>query len=76
MGSFFREAPYNLRKSAVFFIPPARATTYATNSAPFRGTLIWNRLPSSIKASKSITEFQTNLKIFGNIDCGCFISRK
>ena len=52
-----REAPINLRKVAVFFLALARSTTPGKNSAHFRGTLIWNQLPSSIKSSKSIIEF-------------------
>ena len=64
MWHFFREkkVPYILRKGAVLFLPPARSTTHGVNSAHFRGILIYNQLPSSIKPSKSIIEFNTNLK--------------
>ena len=59
MQDFFREreAPYNLKKDAVVFLPPARPTTCGKNSTHFHGTLIWNQLPSLIKSSKSIIEF-------------------
>ena len=78
MWHFFREmeVPHNLRKGAMLFLPPARSTTHGTNSAHFRGTLIWNHLPNSIKSSKSIIDFKTNIKQLGNIDCGCVICRK
>ena len=58
MQHFFREreAPYNLKKSVVVFVPPARSTTRGENSIHFRGTLIWNQLSSSIKSSQSIIE--------------------
>ena len=70
------KVPYNLRKVAVLYLPPASSTNHQTNSANFRRTLICNQLPISIKPSKSIIEFKTNLKRFGNIDCGCVICRK
>ena len=41
-----REVPYNLRKGAVVYLPPARLATRGTNSAHFCGKLIWNQLPS------------------------------
>ena len=44
---------------------------YGTNSVHFRESLIWNNLPRDIKSSKSLSEFKTKIKNFGNIDCGC-----
>ena len=60
----------------MLFLPPARLTTRGKNSTRFRGTLIWNQLLSSIKSSKPIIEFQTNLKQLGKVDCGCVILLK
>ena len=60
----------------MLFLPPARLKTRGKNSTHFRGTLIWNQLLSSVKFSKSIIEFQTNLKQLGKVDCGCFVCRK
>ena len=42
-----REVPSNLRKGLKAFFPPARSATHGTNSAHFRGALIWNQLPRS-----------------------------
>ena len=77
MCSFFthKEIPYNLRKGQVLSLPPARSTYYGTNSVHFRGSLIWNNLPSYIKSSRSVCEFKNNIKNFRNIDCGCLICR-
>ena len=77
MCSFFthKEVPYNLRKGQVLSLPPARSTCYGTNSVHFRGSLIWNNLPSYIKSSRSVCEFKNNIKNFRNIDCGCLICR-
>ena len=55
----YREVLYNLRGSPVLFISPARSTIYGTNSAHFRGSLIWNKLPDLVKSSTSYL----NLKI-------------
>ena len=72
MCSFFthKEIPYNLRKGQVLSLPPARSTYYGTNSVHFRGSLIWNNLPSYIKSSRSVCEFKNNIKNFRNIDYG------
>ena len=66
MCSFFthEEIPYNLRKGQVLSLPPARSTYYGTNSVHFRGSLIWNNLPSYIKSSRSVCEFKNNIKNF------------
>ena len=53
----------------MIFLPHARSTTHGTNLVGFRGTLIWNQLPSSIKSSKPIIVFKTNLKQLFNIEC-------
>ena len=75
MCSFFthKEIPYNLRKGQVLSLPPARSTYYRTKSVHFRGSLIWNNLPSYIKSSRSVCEFKNNIKNFRNTDCGCLI---
>ena len=75
MCSFFthKEIPYNLRKGQVLSLPPARSTYYGTNSVHFRGSLIWNNLPSYIKSSRSVCEFKNNIKNFRYIDYGCLI---
>ena len=66
---------YNLRRGPALFIPPARSTTYGTNSMHFRGSLIWNRLPNML-TSRSISEFKNVIKKIGKIDCGCMICRR
>ena len=61
---------YNLRKGPILYLPSTHSTYYGTNSVHFRGSLIWNNLPRDIKCSKSLSEFKTKMKNFGNIDCG------
>ena len=55
--SFF---PYNLRKGQMLSLPPVRSTYYGTNSVHFRGSLIWNNLPSYIKYSRAACQFKNN----------------
>ena len=78
MWSYFkyRKVPYNLRRSPVLFIPPAKSTVYATNSVHFLGSLIWNELPNLVKSSRSISEFKKVIQKIGNIDCGYMICRR
>ena len=66
-------ALYNLRKGPVLCLTSTHSTYYGTNSVHFRGSLIWNNLSMDIKSSKSLPEFKTKIKNFGNIDCGCVI---
>ena len=73
--STHKEIPYNLRKGQVLSLSPARSTYYGTNSVLFRGSLIWNNLPSYIKSSRSVCEFKNSIKNFRDIDCGCLIYR-
>ena len=77
MWTFFqnKDISYNLRRGPVLFIPPAKSTRYGTNSIQFRGSLVWNNLPSFIKTSSSVAIFKKNIKSIGNIECGCLICR-
>ena len=62
---------------AVLFLQPARSTAFATNcELLWHAYHAWNQLASSIKFSKSIVEFKTNLKQLGNIDSDCAICTK
>ena len=62
-------------KGQVLSLPPTRSTYYGTNSVHFRGSLIWNNLPSYIKSSRPVCEFKNNIKNFRDIYCGCLIYR-
>ena len=70
---FSYNTSYNLRKGPILYLPSTHLTYYGTNSVHFGGSLIWNNLPRDIKSSKSLSEFKTKIKNFGNIDCRCVI---
>ena len=59
----------NLRKGPILYMPSTHWAYYGTNPVHFRGSLIWNDLPRHIKSSKSVSEFKTKIKNFGNINC-------
>ena len=67
----FKNTSYNFRKGNLL----AKSTYFGTNSLLFRGSLLWNSLPVTIKNKKSLDEFKSKLKSFGNIDCNCVICR-
>ena len=45
------------------------------SSTPFRGSILWNNLPSSIKNSQTINELKLKLKSLGSIHCTCGVCR-
>ena len=65
-----KEISYNLRKGEVLSLPTTRSTYYEPNSVHFRGSLIWNNLPSYIKSTRSVCKFKNNIKNFRDIDFG------
>ena len=73
MWSYFNEKPitYDLRKGTKVFLPPVKSFRLGLNSVHFRGSILWNNLPSSIKNSQTINEFKVKLKNLGNTHCTC-----
>ena len=53
---------YNLRKGDKVFLPPARSARYRISSVLFTGSLLWNKLPSSVKNGETLNEFKYRLK--------------
>ena len=75
MWEFFNKNPlqYNLRKGDIVYLPPARSSCYGINSLVFRGSLLWNSLPSNVKQSHNLEEFKLMLRNLGNIHCKCVV---
>ena len=75
--SYFNEnpIPYDLRKGIKVFLPPVKLFRFGLNSIHFRGSILWNNLPSSVKNSQTINEFKVKLKNLGNIHCTCGMCR-
>ena len=55
MWSYFNEnpIPYDLRKGTKVFLPPVKSFRLGLNSVHFRGSILWNNLPSSIKNNQT-----------------------
>ena len=67
--------PYNLRNGSKLVLPPAKSSKHGINSLVFRGSLLWNNLPSSIKSSETINEFKYKLRNLEKIHCSCNVCR-
>ena len=66
-----KSIPYNLRNGNICILPPARSSHYGINSVQFRGSLLWNNLPISVKESVSVKEFKQKLNHIQKIHCSC-----
>ena len=77
MWFYFNEnpIPYDLREGSKVFLSPVKSLRFGLNSIHFRGSILWNNLPSSIKNSETINEFKVKLKNLGNIHCTCGVCR-
>ena len=64
----FKNKTYNIRNRRLLKLPNAKSMYYGINSVHFRGRLLSNGLPQSIKHGESILELQRKLKELGNID--------
>ena len=76
--SFFelKTISYNFRKGNLLKLPTANSSAYGTSSFLFRGSLLWNALPKSIKSSSSINTFKSAIhKCNLSAQCGCKICR-
>ena len=71
MWEFLNKNPlqYTLRKVDIVYLPPARSSCYSINSLAFRGSLLWNSLPSNVKQSHNLEELKLKLRNLGNMHC-------
>ena len=68
-----KHVPYDLRTSKTLYLPTINATLSDLNSLIFRGSLLWNNLPTCIKITQSLPDFKKNLKHFGKNHCTCVV---
>ena len=52
-----------------------RSSCYGINSLAFRGSLLWNSLPSNAKQVHNLEEFKLQLTNLGNIHWTCVVCR-
>ena len=66
-----KELAYNLRSGSLLMLPRAKTTTYGTSSLTFRGSILWNSLPDTIKSSPSVVCFKRSIKEWKGENCTC-----
>ena len=70
---FQKNLSYNFRSSNLLKLPSANTINYRTNAYVFRGSLIWNNLPDSLKNAHSPSFFKSELIKLDDIRCNCKI---
>jgi len=77
MWSYFEEKtiPYSLRNGSKLTLPKTKSSRFGINSLRFRGSLLWNNLPMTLKNCQDLNEFKQELKNLGNIHCTCLVCR-
>lgn len=66
-----KSSHYNLRSGKTLKLPPTHTRRYGLNSLIFRGSLLWNTLPNSLKESISLAEFRHRIKGWTGDACSC-----
>ena len=66
-----KNVSYNLRNKMLVNLPKALSTTFGTNSLVFKGSLIWNTLPTHIKCSPTLSIFLERVKNWNGDNCTC-----
>ena len=67
-----RDLSYQLRTgSTKLIIPPIKTKSYGINSFIFRGSILWNSIPNSIKNSSSLEIFKNAIKTWKAELCNC-----
>ena len=64
---------YNLRSGSTVKLPKAKSSKFGINSLMFRGSLLWNSLPSTLKSTNSLNAFKRGIKTWDGKSCACYI---
>ena len=77
MWSYFahKYMPYNFKRGLILRLPKTHSFYYGANVIYFRGSVIWNNLPTVVKSSDSLFEFKNKSKNIGDTDYGYLICR-
>ena len=65
--------PYYFWTGEKLYLSTVNTTHYGLNSLFFRGSLLWNNLPTSNKISQSLADFKNNLRDFGKFHRTCVV---
>ena len=64
---------YSLRLGEALSLPSTNTKTFGSNSIAFRGSLLWNNLPNSLKSIKSPEVFKLQIRKWTGQTCTCYI---
>ena len=62
---------YNLRTDAFFETKNIRTVAYGSEMLSYRGSQLWEQIPSVIKNACSLIEFKRKIKLWKPVDCKC-----
>ena len=77
MSEFFipKDIQYDLRTNNLLQLPKNNTVAYGNNSLSFRGSILWNTLPDTIKAAQNTKQFKNMIKNWKGDSCSCNICR-
>ena len=77
MGEFFvqRELTNDLRIKNTLQIPPTKTISFSINSLAFRGSILWNAMPDTIKSAENVFRFKKGIKAWNGVKCSCNICK-
>ena len=77
MWEFFKVKPitYNLRNDNLLILPSARSSRYGTDTLSFKGSLLWNNVPSEYKNTNDFNRFKNKIKSWNPSTCSCKICK-
>ena len=77
MGDFFvqRELTYDLRIKNTLQIPPTKTISFGINSLAFRGSILWNAMPDTIKSAENVFRFKKGIGAWNGDKCSCNICK-
>ena len=67
--------PYDLRNPRILASKHKSTIKYGINTIAFRGSQIWQNIPSEIRNSESLSLFKSNIKQIQSSPCHCKICR-
>ena len=70
-----RNLTYDLRNANPFLSHNIRTVKNGTDTISFQGPKLWVSIPSEIKESKTLPEFQSKIKRWKPINCSCRICK-
>ena len=64
MSEFFipKDIQYDLRTNNLLQLPKTNSLAYRNSSLSFRGSILWNTLPDTIKAAQNTKQFKNMIK--------------